>query len=261
MIGVFDSGIGGLTVVKAISDRLSDYDLIYFGDLARSPYGNKSPKMVTEYALENTKFLIDKGAKIIVIGCNTASSYATQHIAEKYQVPIFEVISPAVQSSLQVTKTNNIGIIGTRGTIASGAYKGKITELNTSVKVYSNPCPLLVPLVEEGWLGKPETKMILKKYLHPLKGKRIDTIILGCTHYPLLKSSVKRIMGKNVQIIDSSVSVANSIKEFLLHSPEIEQSLTKKGSLRLLTSDITKQFEKMAKSILKKNVPLEYWRL
>jgi len=261
MIGVFDSGIGGVTVVKAISDTLSEYDLIYFGDLARSPYGNKSPKMVTEYALENTKFLIDKGAKIIVIGCNTASSYATQHISEKFQVPIFEVVSSAVQSSLQVTKTKNIGIIGTRGTIASGVYKRKITDINESVKVYSNACPLLVPLVEEGWLGKPETSKILKKYLHPLKGKRIDTVILGCTHYPLLKSVVKRIMGKNVHVIDSSLSVASSIKEFLLQSPEIEQKLSKKGKLRLLASDITKQFEKMAKSILKKNVPLEYWRL
>ncbi|MEA1901260.1 MAG: glutamate racemase, partial [Thermodesulfobacteriota bacterium] len=183
MIGIFDSGIGGLTVVKAIMENLFGYDIIYFGDTARTPYGTKSSETVKKYALENTEFLLSKGAKIIVIACNTASSVATESVAENFDIPIFEVITPAVELSINTSHKPCIGIIGTRATVKSGIYEKKIKKMNPHARVYSKACPLLVPLVEEGWLNKPETKMIVKKYLHPLKVRQIDTLILGCTHY------------------------------------------------------------------------------
>lgn len=160
MIGIFDSGIGGLTVVRAIMDELPGYDIIYFGDTARTPYGNKSGSTVIEYSLQNAEFLINQGAKMIVMACNTASSVAYDALKEKFNIPIHEVITPAVNCALDVTKKSIIGVIGTRATISSGIYEKKIKEKKPDAKIYSAPCPLLVPLVEEGWLKKPETRMI-----------------------------------------------------------------------------------------------------
>ena len=186
MIGVFDSGIGGLTVVRSLMEELPGYNMIYFGDTARTPYGSKSPETVVRYALENTDFLLKQGAKLIVMACNTASSVAAGRVAENYDIPIFEVVTPATEKAVKISRTLIIGVIGTRATVKSGIYEQKIVALKPDAKVYSAACPLLVPLVEEGWIKKPETVMIIKKYLHPLKVRQIDTLILGCTHYPLL---------------------------------------------------------------------------
>ncbi len=261
MIGIFDSGLGGLTVVRALMDSLKGYDIIYFGDTARTPYGTKSRETVIQYALENTEFLLSKGAKIIVMACNTASSVATGSLTEKYDIPIFEVISPAVQFSLNVSKGNKIGVIGTRATIKSGIYEKKIKQAEPEARVHSTPCPLLVPLVEEGWLNKPETTMIVKKYLHPLKVRQIDTLILGCTHYPLLKKIIHRKIGMRVNIIDSSVAIAGEVKSYINNHPEIDKILTTTGESRFFVSDITDQFEKTAKSILNKNIKLEHVKI
>ncbi len=258
MIGIFDSGIGGLTVVRSLMERLPGYDIIYFGDTARTPYGSKSPETVVKYALENTDFLLSKGAKIIVIACNTASSVASETVANKFEIPIFEVITPAAEISIKISRKFRIGIIGTRATVESGIYKKKIEALNPEARVFSSACPLLVPLVEEGWLKKPETVMIIKKYLHPLKVRQIDTLILGCTHYPLLKDKIKRKIGKKVTVIDSSKAVAKKVKNFLDTHAEVDNILTKNGEFRLFVSDITDQFEKMAKFTLKRNVRLEH---
>ena len=258
MIGIFDSGLGGLTVVNAIMKQLPGYDLLYFGDTARTPYGTKSQKTVIGYSFENTDFLIKKGAEIIIIACNTASSVATLGLSEKYNIPIFEVITPAVEDALIVSKKHRIGIIGTRATVNSNIYKIKIQAKDPDARVYSNACPLLVPLVEEGWMKKPETRMIIKKYLHPLKGRQIDTLILGCTHYPLLKDIIQQKIGKRVKIIDSSLSVAAQIKEYLKKNPEIDGLLSKEGRASFFVSDVTDQFIKTAKKILKKDIRLEH---
>ena len=261
MIGIFDSGIGGLTVVRAIIERLSGYDIIYFGDTARTPYGSKSSETVVEYALQNTDFLLSKGAKIVVMACNTASSVATESMAERFDIPIFEVITPAVELSIKTSKKFRIGVIGTRATINSNIYEKKIKKINRKAKVYSAACPLLVPLVEEGWIKKAETAMIVKKYLRPLKVRQIDTLILGCTHYPLLKDVIQRKIGKRVNIIDSSVAVAERVGDFLENHTEVDNLLSKNGRCQFFVSDVTDQFERTAKATLKRNVHLEHVRI
>ena len=258
MIGIFDSGIGGLTVVRALMDELPGYDMIYFGDTARTPYGNKSANTVIQYALEDTAFLVKQGAKLIVMACNTASSLATEAVKSSFDLPIYEVITPAVNCSLAATKKSVIGVIGTRATIGSGIYERKIKEKNPDARVFSTPCPLLVSLVEEGWTEKPETRMIIKKYLYPLKGKQIDTLILGCTHYPILKSIITRKIGKNVAIIDSSRALAREIRTFLTDNPQIDQSLTKNGATDFYVSDVTPQFRKTASAVVRQPIELKY---
>lgn len=257
MIGIFDSGIGGLTVVRAFVNELPGYDIVYFGDTARTPYGNKSPETVRRYAIENTEFLIGKGAKIIIMACNTASSLAFSQVAEKFDVPVFEVVTPAVELAISATTKSKIGIIGTRATVKSEFYEKKIRETDSNLKVFSRACPLLAPLVEEGWLKKPETSMIIKKYLHPLKVRQIDTLILGCTHYPLLKKIIQRKIGKRVNIIDSSLSVAVKVKNFLLDNTELDNSLGKNNRFNIFVSDVTEQFKQTANFALKKKVNLE----
>lgn len=261
MIGIFDSGIGGLTVVKSIMEQLPGYDIIYFGDTARTPYGSKSAETVIRYSLENTRFLLEHGAKMIIMACNTASSVASNRLSENYDVPIFEVVTPATENAVKISKKMSIGVIGTRATIKSGIYENKIKAMKPEAKVYSASCPLLVPLVEEGWLKKPETVMIIKKYLHPLKVRQIDTLILGCTHYPLLKDKIQRKIGKKVSIIDSSIAVSEKVERFLEAHPDVDNRLTRKGEFSLFVSDVTDQFEKTAKSTLKRNVRLEHVRI
>ncbi len=261
MIGIFDSGVGGLTVVKSIMDQLPEYAIVYFGDTARTPYGTKSPDTVVGYAMENIKFLLAKGAKIIVMACNTASSVAADIAREKFDVPMFEVITPAVEMAVKNSRKFKIGVVGTRGTINSGIYEDKIRRIQPKAKVYSTACPLLVPLVEEGWLKKPETVMIIKKYLHPLKVRQIDTLILGCTHYPLLKDNIQRKIGKRVNIIDSSVAVAGKITDYLKKNSEMDASLKKNDRFRLFVSDVTDQFKNTARTILKRKVIIEHNKL
>ena len=261
MIGIFDSGIGGLTVVKALMEHLSGYDIIYLGDTARTPYGTKSSETVKKYALENTEFLLSKGAKIVIIACNTASSVATEIVAENFDVPIFEVITPAVELSIKTSHKQCIGIIGTRATVKSGIYEKKIKEINPQARIYSKACPLLVPLVEEGWINKPETRMIVKKYLYSLKVRQIDTLILGCTHYPLLKDIIQKKIGKRVNIIDSSIAVASNVKAFLEKHQELDNMLSKKGRYTFFVSDVTEQFKKTATSMLKRNINLNHVKI
>lgn len=261
MIGIFDSGIGGLTVVKAIVEQLPYYDFTYFGDTARTPYGSKSPETVINYAIQNTDFLLKKGAKIIVMACNTASSTATDTLRRNYNIPVFEVITPVAELAIQTSEKFRIGIIGTQATVNSGIYEKKIMAIKPEAKIYSKACPLLVPLVEEGWFEKPETRMIVKKYLHPLKVRQIDTLILGCTHYPLLKDIIQHKIGRRVNIIDSSAAVARQVKEFLQKHPEVDETLEKKGESTFFVSDVTARFETTAGDILKKNVHLELVRV
>ena len=261
MIGIFDSGIGGLTVASAFMEKLPGYDIMYFGDTARTPYGTKSPETVISYSLQNTDFLISQGAKMIVIACNTASSIATGAIADRFDIPLFEVITPAVNLAMKASRTSQIGVIGTRATIKCNIYEQKILQANSEAKVYSAACPMLVPIVEEGWFKRPETRMIVKKYLHPLKVRQIDTLILGCTHYPLLKNIIRIKIGKRVKVIDSAEGVVEDVKRFLINHPEVDSTLRKSGEHKIIVSDITEQFQKTAKTTLRRNVVLEHVKI
>jgi len=259
MIGVFDSGIGGLTVVRALLDHLPGRDLIYLGDTARTPYGSKSRHTIEKYCLNNSQFLIRRGARIIVIACNTASSYAYEAVRHHFDVPVFEVIGPGSELAVQRSRTLRIGVIGTRATIASGVYEKRIAAIAPEARVFAVPCPLLVPLVEEGWLHKPETAMIVRKYLAGLKAKRIDTLILGCTHYPVLRELIHRKIGSRVKLVDSAEAIAMQVKH-LLDSRDNTSHLpfTSAARCQIYVTDTAQQFRKTAQLILKKRVPIEH---
>ncbi len=214
-IGVFDSGLGGLTVVSQIKKVLPAEEIIYFGDTARVPYGTKSKETVTRFSKENIRFLLRFKVKLIVVACNTASSLSLPALIRSFNVPIIGVIKPGAHKALRITKRGPIGVIGTRSTITNGAYQGLLKSLLPGIEVIARPCPLFVPLVEEGWLDNSVTSSIVKNYLSDLKRKNIETLILGCTHYPLLKPSIKRFMGKGIKLIDSARETAAAAKDAL----------------------------------------------
>jgi glutamate racemase len=251
MIGVFDSGIGGLTVVRALLERLPGHDITYLGDTARTPYGSKSADTIIHYSINNIEFLLNKGAHLIVIACNTASSYAYEAVRERFKVPVFEVIGPGANLAVESSLRLRIGVIGTRATVASGVYEEKIRQMRPNAKVYAVPCPLLVPLVEEGWIRKPETAMIVRKYVHPLKTRQIDTLILGCTHYPVLKSVIQRKIGQRVALVDSAEAVATKVDAFLNTSGAPTAATGTKGRLSVFVTDTAGQFRKTAQLILR----------
>ncbi len=258
MIGVFDSGVGGMTVARAIEQLCPDYPLIYFGDIARTPYGSKSPETIQRYAINNTNFLVDQGAKLIVIACNSAASTALPTLHDQFDLPILDVITPAVQQAAQVTKNGKIGIIGTRATIKSTIYEQGIIARRPGSRVFSQPCPLLVPLVEEGWLGKRETKMILRRYLYPLRRHQIDTLVLGCTHYPLLKQLIAPRIGRRVQLIDSSIAVARTLQSFLADHADLAEKLYRpQTKSRFYVSDLTETAGQLAAHIFGRSIILE----
>lgn len=257
MIGIFDSGIGGLTVVRAVFQKLPDYRIVYFGDTARTPYGTKSPATIMDYALEDTEFLLSKGARLIVIACNTASSIASDFLRSRFpEIPIFEVVTPAVIKAVALTKRKRVGIIGTRATINSSIYTQRIAERDPEIKTVVNPCPLLVPLVEEGWLSCRETTMIVKKYLSPLKRQQIDTLVLGCTHYPLLRDIIQMKMGKRVNVVDSSLELATHVKDYLGENPDLEMKLEKGQNHQFYVSDLTPAFAEVATKFLGRHIDL-----
>lgn len=206
MIGIFDSGLGGLTVARAVMEALPQEKILYLGDTARGPYGNKTPEEVSMYAIQNTKWLLKKRAKAIVVGCNTASAVAGIALRREFpNVPVFEVLSPAVREALRISPHGRIGIIGTRTTIQSGAYQRWLPQCR------ARACPMFVPLVEGGRLIHPTTYEVAQQYLEPLRRARVDTLILGCTHYPFLKSVIADIMGKQVKLVDSAETVAREV--------------------------------------------------
>ncbi len=211
MIGIFDSGIGGLSVVKELIRVRPDASFIYLGDTARTPYGNKSKETVQRYALEDAACLISRGVRVIVVACNTVSALALDSLRSRYSgFPIFDVITPAIEDALAVTQ-GRIGVIGTRSTISSGVYQNRLAAASKAVNVIAQACPLFVPLVEEGWLDEAETKRIVKHYLYSLRAQNVDTLILGCTHYPLLAPLIQRFMGRHVNLIDSATSVVQRL--------------------------------------------------
>ncbi len=254
-IGIFDSGIGGLTVVRQVSKLLPTERLIYFGDTARVPYGSKSPQVVREFALQDGMFLYDKNVKAIIVACNTASAEALELLQEKLDVPVIGVIKPGAAAAASATQNGRIGVIGTHGTIASGAYAAELLATDSSINVESTACPLLVPLVEEGWESKDVTKEILREYLSPLMDKNIDTLILGCTHYPVLKPIIHEVVGDEVVLIDSAEATANELERVLN-----ENNLNSSNENTMLehdyhVSDFPFKFRETAERFLGKNLP------
>ena len=214
-IGVFDSGIGGLTVLKEIIKEMPSEGTIYLGDTARVPYGIRSPETVIRYSLENTRFLFSKDIKFLVVACNTASSVSLDKIKSVVPIPVIGVIEPGAKAAVKATRNKKIGIIGTEATVRSDSYKMLIQAIDKDVEVTALPCPLFVPLVEEGWTDGEITSLIAEKYLKEIKNKDIDTLVLGCTHYPLLKKVISQVMGETVSLIDSAVEVAKDVRTIL----------------------------------------------
>lgn len=256
MIGIFDSGVGGMTVARAVEKLLPEYPQIYFGDLARAPYGPKSRERIIQYSLDNTRFLLAHGAKLIIIACNSAASVATDILLQEFPVPFFEVISPAVRQAVAGSGSGRIGVIGTLATIRSGVYERKIVAAAPASRVISAPCPLLVPLVEEGWLDGRETKMIVRRYLQPLKLQQVDTLVLGCTHYPLLRELIQPRIGKRVRVIDSSAAVAEELRSYLAANPALAEELRQKGPSRYYVSDVTDAARETAARIFGRTIEL-----
>lgn len=247
MIGIFDSGVGGLTVVKEIFKYLPDYQIIYFGDTARIPYGSRSEQFIRRYSKKITQWLLKKEAKVIIIACNTSSAWAAESLKKEFKgVPIFEVITSAAKDALTKTKNKKIGVIGTRGTIKSSAYSKRILSFNYKVKVFLKACPLFVPLVEEGWIKEKTTEDIAKKYLSFFKKSGVDTLILGCTHYPLLKGIIKKTVGPSVEIVSSAENVAKELKEFLKKNPKIEKQVKKGKNHQFFFSDKPYNLDKIS---------------
>lgn len=251
-IGVFDSGIGGLTVVKELLNIMPFEDIIYFGDTARLPYGSKSNRLITRYSVENSIFLNSQKVKMIVIACNTASAASADYLRSFIKLPVIGVIECGALGAVRLTRNKRVGVIGTKSTVNSGAYTKTINNLDPEIKVFELSTPLLVHLVEENWIEKDITKAILEEYLEPLLGNDIDTLILGCTHYPLLKEQIHAITGK-ISLVDSSKEVAHLV----LNTQKIQNILSDRkepGTTNVYLSDMHPEFSKWAKAFLGKEI-------
>lgn len=214
-IGVFDSGIGGLTVVSAIREELPCESLLYLGDTARVPYGTKSPDVVRRYALTCSRFLVEQGAKLVVVACNTATAHGLDAVQDRLAVPVIGVIRPGAEVAAARSHGRRIGIIGTEGTVKSGSYQAALRAVAPDAVVTAQPCPLFVPLAEEGMRDHPATRLIAEEYLRPLVAAGIDTLVLGCTHYPLLRATIQQVVGPDITIIDSATAVAHAVRDVL----------------------------------------------
>lgn len=247
-IGVFDSGVGGLTVVREIIRQLPSENVVYFGDTARVPYGNKSKKIVIDYSRQIIHFLKTKQVKAIVIACNTASAHALDTVAPESDIPIMGVVLPGAKAAAKATVNGNIGILGTIGTVNSGIYTEVLHRYNPDFHVIGKACPLFVPLVEEGMLEDPVTDEMAKRYIKPLIASGVDTLLLGCTHYPLIRSTIRRIAGEGVQLVNPAYETAISLRALLQEKGMYRDSGT--PVYRFFVSDSTEKFSSFANSIL-----------
>lgn len=249
-IGIFDSGIGGLTVVRQIHKVLPQEDVVYLGDTARVPYGTKSPSTVIRFACEDTQFLLQQNVKAVVVACNTCSAWALPMLGKKFNVPVFGVILPGVEAALKRTRNRRIGVIGTSATIRSKAYSNGIVARCSMAKVFARACPLLVPLVEEGWLNHAVTMTVLREYLKPLLAHRIDTLVLGCTHYPLLKKAIHKTVGQKVSLVDSAESCAHYVRERLAQLKLLSGKRRRPGVIQPFVTDETDHFSNLSERFL-----------
>lgn len=248
-VGIFDSGVGGLTVLKEIVKALPQEDTIYLGDTARVPYGTKSPETVTRYALEITRFLVSRDIKLLVVACNTASAVCIDVLRSEFDIPIIGVIEPGARRAAAVTRSGRVGVIGTEGTIRSSAYAKAIKRVNPDIEVVTRACPLFVPLAEEGWVDNEVARLAAEAYLGDLRAGGVDTLVLGCTHYPLLKGIIGQVMGSDVRLVDSAEETARTVAETLaaegLLRPEAE-----KGNHHYFVTDVPAGFVRVGNRFL-----------
>ena len=268
-IGVFDSGLGGLTVLKEIRDMLPDENIVYFGDCGRTPYGNKSPETVRRYSFQNTRFFMEIGVKLLVIACNTSSACAFDHIEAALEFPVVEVIRPGSAAAARATRNKKVGVIGTSATVASGVYEAVFGALDPSIEIFTQACPLFVPLVEEGprWWNHGSARIIAWEYLDRLRGTGIDCLLLGCTHYPLLSGVIGEVVGGDIALISSARAVAAEVRDRLDASDMRRGARVGSGSgesggnaggvgvgaqpdIRFYTSDSPEKFEPLCVAIL-----------
>ena len=248
-IGIFDSGVGGLTVLKEVVRVLPQEDTIYLGDTARVPYGTKSPETVTRYALQVTSFLVERDIKLLVVACNTASAVSLDTLTRSFPIPIIGVIEPGAKRAALVTRNGKVGVIGTTATIQSSAYSKAIKRINREIEVVTRACPLFVPLVEEGWVDNEVARLTAKTYLQELKAAGVDTLVLGCTHYPLLKGTIAEIMGDGVQLVDSAEETARTVAE-TLNNGDLLRPLSEKGNHHYFVTDVPAGFIRVGNRFL-----------
>ena len=248
-IGVFDSGVGGLTVAAALRDVLPAENIFYIGDTARVPYGGKSPTTIERYSIEISGLLLAEQAKVIVVACNTASALAVPRLKELLKVPVVGVIQPGAQAAVAATRNGNIGVIATRATIYSRAYERAIHDVNPDVRVIGQACPLLVPLIEEGWLNDPITDQVIRRYLEKLVNEGIDTLVLGCTHYPLLRQAIKQFVGPEITLVDSAQNCALAVRS-LLKTEKLAAPKTHLGQMQVALTDASDGFLRVAEEAL-----------
>lgn len=256
-IGVFDSGVGGLTVAREIMRNLPNEKIVYFGDTARVPYGTKSQATVLRYSRQIVRFLQTQEVKAIVVACNTATALALDEIEKELEIPIIGVVRPGAKVAVQATKNKRIGVIGTEGTIHSHIYRSCIQQIDPEISIFGKPCPLFVPLVEEGWLKDPVTEIVARRYLAELQKKEIDTLILGCTHYPLLRGLIGEVMGNQVTLVNPAYETAQALKR-LLKREDMASDGTKEEEFpyRFFVSDAADKFSRFATSILPYDVKM-----
>lgn len=248
MIGIFDSGLGGLTVLKVLSQKFPDESFCYLGDIARLPYGNKSPETIKKYGLQILKFLKEQNVKALIIACNSASTvFLGEHDFEG--IPLLNVIEPGSAAALKVSTDKKIAVLGTSATIRSHAYEETLKKLDSKVEVTEQACPLLVPLVEEGFVQDPITEMALERYLKDIKAKHIGTVILGCTHYPVLKPDFKKVLGPHIHLVESGEVLADQISH-LFKSGKLAASTSQNRQIRVCITDLTDHFERLAKQLM-----------
>ena len=252
-IGVFDSGIGGLTVAAALRALLPHEDIYYIGDTARVPYGGKSQTTIERYSVEISRMLLVGNAKMIVVACNTASALAIPRLQQTLDVPVTGVILPGARAAVAATRNGHVGVIGTRGTIRSGAYERAIHAIAPDVRVSSQACPMLVPAIEEGWLEDPITESIFARYLGDLVKSGIDTLVLGCTHYPLLKQSLARFLGPDIRLVDSAENCAIAVRQLLIEHC-IGATQDQPGNLEVALTDASDGFLPVAEKALELEV-------
>ncbi len=248
-IGVFDSGIGGLTVAAALRQLLPAEDIFYIGDTARVPYGGKSAATIERYSMEISGLLLAEQAKVIVVACNTASALAVPRLQQTLRVPVLGVIAPGAEAAVNATRHGRIGVIGTRATIYSRAYERAIHALDSKIEVVSQACPLLVPLIEEGWLDDPISDQVIARYLEKIAAKKIDTLVLGCTHYPLLRDAIKRFIGSEITLVDSAENCALAVRD-LLKKEKLAAPKARLGRLQVAATDATDGFLRVAEEAL-----------
>lgn len=246
-IGLFDSGIGGLTVLRSVMGHLPKEDFLYLGDTARLPYGSKSPATIERYLAQNIQFLLSLNVKAVVVACNSASTVLLGK-TPAYAVPVYNVIEPGARAALQASVTKRIGVLGTKATIAAGAYTRAIHDVDAGASVFAQACPLLVPLVEEGWEDDPLTNLVIYRYLHPLTLQKIDTLIMGCTHYPALRSGIAKVAGPSIALVDSAEVIANSIQADIKEGRL--QPGDGSGKLKVMTTDNSPGFFEIATRLM-----------